>query len=162
MTAVNGRRGAGRAGRAVVALVALAAAGLVAGLPGCSDDGSGPDARELLGIWGAVSYEYTSDADPAQTYDLIDEGGSYTLELVVGGTYGWTLNTLQGATTGHGSFTVSAGRLTLTPDGGGASTVYSLAFNEVFLTLRNTDAAWDFDGDGAGESAELVLVLDRF
>lgn len=147
-------------GRAASAIVAALT---VVGLWGCSEDPAGPQAGDLFGFWGAVQHEHTSLADPDLTYDLIaDGGGTYSLELLRDGTYRWTLNSPQGNTTGTGSFAVAAGKLTLTPESGGEPTVYSATLGDIFLTLRNEDAAWDFDGDGAPEPAELIMLLDRF
>jgi hypothetical protein len=131
----------------------------LAGLTGCGD-GTGPTSEELLGIWGGVEYEYTSDADPAVTEDLINElGATYSVTLIHGGTYEWQLSLPGSTQTGSGTFDVSGNRLTLTPDVG-SPVSYSFTFDQIFLTLFNDEESYDF---GAGEEpASLRILLDRF
>lgn len=133
--------------------------GTLATLAGCGD-GTGPTSEELLGIWGAVEYEYTSDSDPEVTEDLINDlGATYSITLKYGGTYDWRLSVPGSTETGSGSFDVSGNRLTLTPDAGGP-VVYTFTFDQIFLTLFNDDESYDF---GAGEEqASLRIQLDRF
>ena len=131
----------------------------MAGLAGC-DDGTGTTAQELLGLWGGVEYEYTRDADPGTTVDIVNDlGGTYSITLISGGTYSWQLLVSGTNTTGTGTFEVSGNRLTLTPTGG-SPTTYTFTFDEIFLTLRNEEASYDF---GSGEEpASLRILLDRF
>ncbi len=134
----------------------------VAGPAGCSDDGSGPGAQELLGLWGAVEYEYTADADATVTEDLVDDlAATYSIELIAGGRYSERLATLQSTVISTGTFDVGEHRLTLHADDGG-TTVYRLTFNEVFLTLHDDEVLYDFGGDGTEEPADLRILLDRF
>lgn len=121
---------------------------------------TGPTSQDLLGFWGGVEYEYTSDADPDVTVDLINDlQGTYGITLIYDGTYEWQL-TVSGVTeTGSGTFEVSGNRLTLTPDAG-SPVVYTFTFDRIFLTLFNDQASYDF---GAGdEPASLHIRLDRF
>lgn len=130
----------------------------LAALTGCGD-GTGPTTQELLGIWGAVEYAYTSRADPGITEDLLDLGATYSITLIHGGTYEWRLSLAGMTETGSGTFDVRGSRLTLTPDVGGP-VVYTFTFDQIFLTLFNDDESYDF---GAGEEpASLRIQLDRF
>jgi hypothetical protein len=137
----------------------IMAAALVAG---CSD-ASGPSADDLIGLWGGLRFEYLSDADPSQSFDLIaDAGATFSLELVSGGTYESSLNVPGSAPLpGSGTYAVSSGKLTLTSDAG-ARQVFEIDFSGTLLELVDRDASYDFDGDQAPDAADLVLLLDRF
>lgn len=131
----------------------------VAGLAAC-DSGTGSEAGNLYGLWGAVEYEYTSDADPGTTEDLINDlGATYSLTLSSNGTYVWQLERPGSTQTGGGTFQIQGDQLTLTPTTGTPS-VYRFSFNEIFLTLYDDDTSYDF---GAGSvPADLRILLDRF
>lgn len=135
---------------------------LAAALSACSTDGTGPTAEELLGVWGAVEYVYSSQADTTAKVDLLTElGATYSLQLISGGSYETVLHLPEGTARETGTFDVRGDRLTLTPDGG-APTSYRFTFDQVFLRLTDPDAVYDVDGDGTAEPATLRLRLDRF
>lgn len=107
-----------------------------------------------------MEYEYTSDADPGTSEDLINDlGGTYSITLVVDGTYYWQLTVSGSTQTESGTFEVAGNQLILTPDGG-APTTYRFTFDEIFMTLYHDGVSYDF---GAGvEAADLRIRLDRF
>ena len=129
---------------------------------GCGDP-AGPTEDELIGVWIALEYEYTSQADTTRSIDLVQEAGAtYTIELITGGSYRWRLNTPTGGTLrGTGTYDVDGDRLRLTPADGGDVVVYSLRFNGIYMRLSREDAEYDFDGDGTAEPADFRLLLDR-
>lgn len=107
-----------------------------------------------------MEYEYTSDADPGTAEDLINDlGGTYSITLVVDGTYHWQLTVSGSTETGSGTFVVSGNQLILTP-GSGPTTTYRFTFDEIFMTLYDDDVSYDFGG--GSEPAELRILLDRF
>ena len=113
-----------------------------------------------MGIWGAVEYEYTSDADPGTSEDLINDlGGTYSITLVVDGSYHWQLTVSGSTQTGSGTFEVADRQLILTPDSG-SPTSYRFTFDEIFMTLYRDDVSYDFGG--GAEPADLRILLDRF
>ena len=134
---------------------------LVLSTSGC-DDPTRVTAADLHGLWGAVAMVYTSAANPAVASDLLEEGATYSIELVSDGTYGSQLSRPSvPAISESGTYDVRGGRLILSPTGGGERTL-SLEFNRSLLTAREASTEWDFDGDGVPEPASLEMVLDRF
>ena len=139
---------------------------MLAALPlavaGCGDP-AGPTEDELIGVWIALEYEYTSQTDMSRSIDLVQEAGAtYTIELITGGGYRWRLNTPSAGTLrGTGTYDVDGDQLRLTPADGGDVMVYRLRFNGIYLRLLREDAEYDFDGDGTAEPANFRLLLDR-
>ncbi len=140
-------------------LTPLWLAASVAGLGGC-DNGTSSQAGDLYGLWAGVEYEYVSDSDPGTTEDLIaDLGGTFSLTLNSAGTYLWQLSAPGATDSGSGTYRIQGDQLTLTPSAG-SPTTYRFTFDEVFLTLYDNDASYDF---GAGSvPANLRILLDRF
>ena len=107
-----------------------------------------------------MEYEYTADADPGTTEDLINElGGTYSITLVVDGTYHWQLTVSGSTQTESGTFEVSGNQLILTPDSG-TPTAYRFTFDQIFMTLHDDGVSYDFGG--GVEPASLRIRLDRF
>ena len=142
-------------------LVAVLTA-LPATTAGCGDP-SGPTADELIGVWNGLEYEFTSQADPSRSIDLVQEAGAtYTIEFMTGGRYRWRLNTpTNGTRLGTGAYQVEGDRLQLDPADEAGLLTYRLQFNGIYLRLRREDAEYDFDGDGTLEPATFRLLLDR-
>lgn len=140
---------------AAVAVVALGAAG-------CGDDPSDVSSRDLVGLWGAISMEYTGDAD-GERVDLVGtEGATYSLQLYSAGQYESQLSwPRHGITVEEGTYEVRGGRLILSAAGGGDRSL-GIDFNGSLLTLTEPETEWVFQAGGEPVPATLVLVLDRF
>lgn len=130
---------------------------------GCGSDPSDVTADDLVGLWGAVSMEFTSHADASVSTDIVaSAGATYSIQLFHDRGYTSQLSGPSVPTVVQsGEYAVTDRRLLLTPVNGAVRTL-DLSFNQALLTLTEADAAWDFDGDGAAEGATLRMVLDRF
>lgn len=129
----------------------------------CADDPSDVTAGDLVGLWGAVSMVYTSQADSTVRADLVgSDGATYSIELFSSGSYESQLSGPSVPTeTDTGTYELHDRRLLLAPDTGGQRSL-DLQFNRSMLTVHEAQTAWDFDGDGAAEPARLDMVLYRF
>ena len=76
---------------ASTALVALA--GLF--LPGCGGDSGTPppsgDLERMAGSWQGIEFRLTSQQAPIRTFELIDAGGTFRLDIQASGRYAATL-----------------------------------------------------------------------
>ncbi len=145
-------------GAACLAVATLALAPLVA----CSGDGTGPSDRDLVGVWGALRFEYTSAAQPPLSRDIVqDDGASYTIDFTLEGTYTTRLSEQSGTTRDAGTFDIRGSTLVLVSNDG-PRVEYEQSLENGFMTLRRQDAAFDFDSDGTPEPASLFIRLQHF
>lgn len=126
------------------------------------DDGAGPSASDITGMWQATSVEYVAAGQPALTEQLLAGGGTATLELAAGGTYTFTL-TPAGAPTEieNGGWQLLGDVMVVTPEGALFSLVFDVSLSGNTLRLSGADTEFDFDDDGTPEPAVLNLVLTR-
>lgn len=141
-------------------MAALAMLGL--GAAGCGGDPSDVSARDLVGLWGAVSMEYASHGGGERVDLVATEGATYSLQLYSSGEYEGRLSRPgHGLTVEEGTYEVRGGRLILSAAGAGDRSL-AIDFNGSLLTLTDPETEWDFEGAGSTVPASLVLVLDRF
>jgi hypothetical protein len=140
-----------------MAALALAATAMLA----CGGEDEPPATSELAGTWTATNSEYASSTGLG-TVDIIAAGGATTLVLREDNTFSYTV-TLPGEapSTSTGTYEVSGvDELVITP-GGGNNPFFPWEFSLSGSTLHleaNTGNwlpwyGYDFDGDGAGDSA---------
>jgi len=128
---------------------------LLAGLAGCGDS-TGITAEDLAGTWEAAQITFTSNANAAESVELVALGASLTVTVTASGTVSTVFDDGQGGTDSD-SGTLGSDGTTLTIGGDSFQAVRS--GNR--LTLTDADNAWDFDEDGSDESATLVVRLER-
>jgi len=130
---------------------------------GCSDTVAPADVtvNDLVGAWNATQLQFTNVANTAQVFDLVANGGTFTLTLQSNGSFSGT-QSLAGQTENFsGTVTVSNAVLTL------AEATETLAFTITAydgstITLHsNTNVSWDFGFDGTDEDASMVIVLQK-
>lgn len=132
------------------------------GAAACGDDPIGPGQwtmDDLEGTWTVTRYEYTSDADPGDTFDLIDQGTSGTIVINANGNYTLTFDTpgLPDPVVTTGTFTVDAnGNVVDSQEGG----TINITRDGDTITIRDESAEFDFDGDDIDEDADLVVVWE--
>ncbi|MGD2152406.1 MAG: lipocalin family protein [Gemmatimonadales bacterium] len=126
----------------------------------CGSDGVGPAPDQIAGTWTATKMEYVSVAQPAQTVDLIDEGGTATLLLNEVGTYTFTVTPNgEPQTVETGDWELNGDVMTVTPDGVIFELQFDVALSGNTLSLSGADAEYDFGG--GPEDAKLNLELVR-
>ena len=138
-------------------------------LVGCGDDDpvalvdEGITIADLVGSWTATSNTYTNNANAAETFELISNGGEVRVTVLAdGGTRTWVdfdtvLDEWDSAATVNGatitSVPVEAGRPTR---------VWTFTLVNGILTLTDATSEWDFTLSGATPvSATEVVVLVR-
>ncbi len=132
---------------------------------GCSDS-IGPDitpeevVAALAGTWNATSFVFTSTANSSVTFDLIANGGSFSLTFTTGGQFSGSLTGLGENETFTGTFVVQSTNLILTDDLDPAPETVAFTLSGNTLTLI-IDDVFDFDGDLVEEPATLSMVLQR-
>jgi hypothetical protein len=115
----------------------------------------------LAGTWNGTKFEFTNKADPAQTFDLIAEGGTLTLTIASDGRYTGQM-VMPGETDNiSGTLEVQGTNLIMNDDAEpGDPDVMAFTLAATTLTLR-FDESFDFDGDGTDEDASVEIVLER-
>ncbi|MFO7892196.1 MAG: hypothetical protein R6U63_00560 [Longimicrobiales bacterium] len=121
---------------------------------------------QLLGIWTAESFTFTTVADTTgsdtSTIDLVAEGGSFSITFVPTATFQYTETVPDGeggtnTSQGSGDFAALDGFLWLME---GAEVDFArYTFDGDVLVVDIPDAAWDFDGDGTDDDATLEIRL---
>ena len=130
---------------------------------GCGDsNGPGTEAtiNALAGTWNATSLVFTNDANASETFDLIADGGSFSITFTAAGGFSGS-STFEGDTEPfNGTFEVQGTNLIITETGesGPETIAFTRSGNTLTLTL---DDEFDFDDDGFDEPATLVIVLQR-
>jgi hypothetical protein len=135
---------------------------------GCSDDEDTDDEVELAEIadtWEASSFVYTSDSNPQQSVDLVDDfNATFTLQIDEDGDYQFVTNVPgenPDVETGDVEM-VGDQRIQFDPSDSAPETADVTLSNDADrLTLFFEDAAFDFDEDGDEEEADLTVVLNR-
>ena len=130
---------------------------------GCGDsNGPGTEAtiNALAGTWNATSLVFTNNANSSETFDLIADGGSFSITFTAAGGFSGS-STFEGDTdTFSGTFEVQGSNLIISETGesGPETIAFTRSGNTLTLTL---DDEFDFDDDGFDEPATLVIVLQR-
>ena len=138
---------------------ALIRAGVVASaILGCGNDATGPEVADIVGSWHATRAQITSVAHPASTIDIVAIGATLQIVFTANNTFTSTAAFPgEAAETTTGTYTVTAGKLTMTNDqnSGGDVLVFDIALSNGTLSL--TGGAIDFDF-GTGEEASKLDV----
>lgn len=124
------------------------------------ESATGVELEELAGTWTAQSAVFTAVADPAQTFGLVADGGTFALTFVADGSYSSVFTYQQENETIAGTFAVNESTLTLSETGQGSADDYEFTRNGNTLTLTSPDV-WDFDDDGNDDQATIVITLIR-
>ena len=130
---------------------------------GCGDsNGPGTEAtiNALAGTWNATSLVFTNNANSSETFDLIADGGSFSITFTAAGGFSGS-STFEGDTdTFSGTFEVQGSNLIISETGesGPETIAFTLSGNTLTLTL---DDEFDFDDDGFDEPATLTITLQR-
>ncbi len=139
------------------------AAALVVGCNDSTDPGNVSE-NDLVGVWTATQFLFTSTADPTVAVDRISQGGWFTLTFNADGTYS-EAGEFPGNPTkvenGSGTYVIQGTNLILTEDGEPVSSTVAFVLSGNTLTLNITDESFDFDDDGVEEAATLEMVLTR-
>ncbi len=132
---------------------------------GCSDSigaNSTPEevSEALTGTWNATSFVFTNQANSSETFDMIANGGSFSLTF--------SGNEFSGSFTGPGeneTFTgtyVAQGTNLILTDDLEPNDPETVGFTVSGSTLTITeDDMFDFDDDGFDEPATLTMVLQK-
>lgn len=134
---------------------ALALVGL-AGVLACSDAVAPED---IAGDWTATSFVFTSVADPDESVDIIDAGGSLSTTFEADGDYAITYSFAGSTDTDGGTYTIDGDHITL--DDGTDPISGTIELSGDTMTLRLTGAEFDFDDDGTDDPATVLIVLTR-
>ncbi len=137
---------------------------------GCSDstdpDPIGPEstpeeiAAALAGSWNATSFVFTNVANSSETFDLIANGGSFSLTITADGQFSGTFTGPGENETFSGTYVAQGTNLILTDDLEPDSETVSFTLSGNTLTI-DSDDVFDFDEDGVDELATSTIVLVR-
>lgn len=161
--------------RRSVTTKALAWAWTALALAACGDSGAtpveptpDPAVAPFVGRWDAETLTVTSTADTSIVADLIEIGGSFTLNVQESGQYTAQLAFVATDSLGIepfveiGRMTVSDGFVTLdpeTPPRDPATSEYTFLSDDLLQLEGPTD--FDFNLDGSADPAILLLELRR-
>ena len=130
----------------------------------CSDSGTdaGKELAPLLGTWRAQALAISNKANPSQSFDMIQEGGEFTLSILASGQYIATLRVFEQPAVEMGRITVSGSSFTITPTShDGPSTSGTWRFQGDVLVLDG-DTEFDFNQDGTRQPASAHFELYRY
>lgn len=117
----------------------------------CSSKSTAPNQNSLVGTWVATQLVFTSQANPATTFDAIANNYGLTMIYDASGSYTF-ITTAPGLSpdTATGTVTLNGNSIALADDQGGAiSGTYTINGNTLTVHL-STGITYDF---GAGEVA---------
>jgi hypothetical protein len=129
----------------------------------CSGAGTdaGKELAPLVGTWRAQELVLTNKANPAQSFDLIEEGGEFNLSILASGQYVATLRAFGQPAAEMGRISVSGNRFTITPTShDGSPTSGTWRFQGEILVLDG-DTQFDFNQDGTAQAATVHFKLFR-
>ncbi|NIN71242.1 MAG: hypothetical protein GTO46_04755 [Gemmatimonadetes bacterium] len=149
--------------KAVVLLALVLSTGLFAG---CDDGGpSGVTLADLVGSWIGDEFEFTNQANPAESVDLVAAGAVVTMTVASNGRY--TIGAADplgsGADFIKGAMLVEEGFLLATNDDEpGETAAFSVQLTANRLTIFTDEVDYDFDvpPDGINEPADLLAVFE--
>jgi hypothetical protein len=131
-------------------------------------DSTGPAANLLHGNWVATKWQYTNNANAAQTVNITSAsypGGAVTVTLFVDspttGSYKIVYAQAGATQTITGTYTVSGNIFTVTETGASSSDAVQFAFSNGNNTLTMTDANSDWDFGSGTVPATLSMTLNR-
>ncbi len=132
---------------------------------GCGDSigaDSTPEevAEALAGTWNATSFVFTNDANSSETFDLLADGGSFSVTFTTGGQFSGSSTLGGGTETLSGTYVVQGTNLIITDTGETESETIAFTLSGNTLTLTQDDE-YDFNDDDVDVSATLVIVLQR-
>lgn len=141
-------------------LALLFTAALLGGCDQLLNDDEEEGISDLVGAWIAQSMTFTNVSNPAQSVDIVDAGGSFTLDIQDGGnlivTQVWPGDAPESF---GGTWTADDDSLFVDDGEGVFGMAYTLSGD--VLTIERSGESFDFDDDGTDEAASLVIVLDR-
>ena len=133
-------------------------------LLGCGDEGPDDLAYgDLEGTWVPLSLVFTSDADPATTFDFLAAGGSGSLRFEPDTTFLLLVVSDPGSPTESvaGPVAVEGATVVLTDEADPDTHFLRGGLAEGRLVLETDDAEYDFDENGIDEAARLEAVFVR-
>ncbi|MFO7769459.1 MAG: hypothetical protein R6W82_10970 [bacterium] len=117
----------------------------------------------LVGTWTAASMTFHDPYDYYASYDMITDGGTFTLTVEANASYTVQITQPGGAEeVNTGSLSIIGDMLKIYDD---ADMTYSAAqysfLSNTQLQLIRNDESHDFDGDGYDDPAYMVLILNE-
>ncbi len=135
-----------------LALIALAACG----------DSTGLEPDDIAGTWTATEWVLTNPANSSQTFDVLAQGGSFSITFRADSTFTSTVTDPgDPADTATGTFSFTATTITVAETGKGSPTPYATQRDGDTMTFTSSDADHDWDDDGADDPATERIVLAR-
>jgi hypothetical protein len=132
---------------------------------GCGDEGPDDELTyaELAGTWSLFSLVFTSDANPATTFDFRAAGGSGSLIFEADTTFLLILVPDPGSPTESvtGPVDLEGSTVVLTDEADPDLPLLTGSVEGNRLTLDTENAEYDFDGDGTEEPARVSTVFTR-
>jgi len=119
----------------------------------------------LSGDWEATTVQITNLANPAQTLDLLAEGGELSFRFTLDGnaTQFLTLPGEEEPEVSEATYEIDSPYLIFLADGEAQIYAYELQSTQTgnSLTLATNDLLFDFDGDGVPDPALFAVVIIR-
>lgn len=156
-----------KAVRRHIPLVFVLPCALIMGVGACGDSdpvSPNPEIEFLVGDWDAVRFEISPNAAPDESFDLIAEGGSFTLNIQPSGQYTVQL-TVQGvpAPPEIGTIDVEGNELIIRRTNPAPETVTRAEYAELAdgHVVFSGPSLLDIDGDGTAEAITLEVEIVR-
>ena len=121
------------------------------------------DLERLSGAWEATRLDITDSLDPTFTFDLVEVGGSYRLDVQASGLYALTVTFVGETRSETGIATFEGGELDLTAQSPAPRVDrFTFSFGESARSLAlSGPVVLDITGDGINESGTIDGVLEK-
>ncbi len=115
---------------------------------------------DFTGSWVASHFLLTGLENPSDTYDMITEGGSFTIDIAGDGSMAFSI-TFPGesAENSTGTVEIFGDMVIITDNSDGWKSVFRYTIGTGTIHLYSNDDCYDFNNDGEDECATLDITL---
>ena len=115
---------------------------------------------DFEGDWVASQWELSDPYGVHSAYDMVGDGGSFSLTINSGGTFSFSM-TFPGESVenGTGTWEIFGDLLLLTDNADGYISAMQYTVGTDMFTMFSNNDGWDFDEDGMDEPALLDIIM---
>ena len=115
---------------------------------------------DFVGDWVSNAFVFTEIDNPTNFYDMVGEGGSFSMTIVNDGTFSFSL-TFPGETTENstGTWEIFGDMLVITDNADGWVSAMQYTVGTGYFSMLSNDDSFDFDENGTDEDALLLITM---
>lgn len=134
--------------------------GILLSCGGDGDSGTNPVLERMEGRWEASEFRVTAKANASQTFELVEAGGQFLLDIQASGRYAATLTLGGQGGTESGRIEIQGSRFTQYPEnppGDPVSGTWSMPDDDTLILDGDTEFDFDFDGEEEPATGHIEL-----